>query len=135
MAEKEQALSKYARKQLEKQRGNWQPPAAQVSVTVELPPQNPPQKKEKKAPPEPRGLVADLGLLPANCAAMLHQAETLLNGALKIAQSMQAKAKRGRQSGEVLALVGIISVLPARAAYGAARAAGIPNMEGLCQNA
>ena len=43
---------------------------------------------------------------------------------------MQDIAKRGRQAGEVLSLIGIIGVLPEKAAYAAARAEGVPNAKG-----
>ena len=90
--------------------------------------QQPP--KPKTPPPEPRGLIADLGDAPAMCAARMREAEKLIREALEIARVMQNKAKRGRQAGEVNALIGIIGALPDKAAYAAVRAEGVPNARG-----
>ena len=93
-------------------------------------PATPKQAKPKQPPPEPRGLVAPLGDAPAMCAARMREAEKLIREALEIARVMQNRAKRGRQAGEVLSLVGIIAALPDKAEYAALRAEGVPNTRG-----
>ena len=91
-------------------------------------PKTPP--KPKTPPPEPRGLIADLGDAPAECAARMREAEKMIREALEIARVMQNRAKRGRQAGEVLSLIGIIAALPDKATYAALRAEGVPNATG-----
>ena len=93
-------------------------------------PATPKPAKPKQPPPEPRGLIADLGDAPAMCAARMREAEKLIREALEIARVMQNRAKRGRQAGEVLSLVGIIAALPDKATYAALRAEGVPNARG-----
>lgn len=89
-----------------------------------------PPPKPKTPPPEPRGLIADLGDAPAECAYRMRAAEKLIREALEIARTMQDRAKRGRQAGEVFSLIGIIGALPDKAAYAARRAEGVPNKRG-----
>ena len=93
-------------------------------------PATPKPAKPKQPPPEPRGLIADLGDAPAMCAARMREAEKMIREALEIARVMQDRAKRGRQAGEVTSLVGIIAALPDKAEYAALRAEGVPNMKG-----
>ena len=93
-------------------------------------PATPKPAKPKTPPPEPRGLIADLGDAPAECAYRMRAAEKLIREALEVARVMQNKAKRGRQAGEVLSLIGIIAALPDKATYAALRAEGVPNTKG-----
>ncbi len=80
-------------------------------------------------PTEPRGLVAYLGDAPARCAQLCREAESALRAALDAAMEMQCIAKRGRQMGEVISLIGIIGALPAKAAYAASRAERVPTLK------
>jgi hypothetical protein len=75
-------------------------------------------------------ICADLGDAPAMCAARMREAEKLIREALEIARTMQDRAKRGRQAGEVFSLIGIIGALPDKAAYAARRSEGVPNARG-----
>ena len=93
-------------------------------------PATPKPAKPKQPPPEPRGLVAPLGDAPAMCAARMREAEKLIREALEIARVMQNRAKRGRQAGEVLAVIGIIGSMTDKASVAARRAEGIPNVRG-----
>lgn len=129
----EQKLSKYAAKKAARAAANQSASIAlNVIARIErgecVQPKPPP--KPKAPPPEPRGLIADLGDAPKRCAELLREAANTLREALALAQSMQDIAKRGRQAGEVLSLIGIIGVLPEKAAYAAARAEGVPNAKG-----
>lgn len=128
----EQKLSKYAAKVAARRAEQSASIALNVIARTErgecVQPKPPP--KPKAPPPEPRGLVAPLGDAPSMCANRMREAEKLIREALEIARRMQNKAKRGRQAGEVLSLIGIIGVLPGKAAYAASRAEGVPNTKG-----
>lgn len=131
----EPKLSKYAAKkarQLEMAQKTFSAINLAVQITngTAKPPRTQPPPKPKTPQPEPRGLVADLGDAPAMCAARMREAEKLIREALEIARTMQDRAKRGRQAGEVFSLIGIIGALPDKAAYAARRAEGVPNKRG-----
>ena len=128
----EPKMSKYAAKVAARRAEQSASIALNVIARIErgecVQPKTPP--KPKQPPPEPRGLVAPLGDAPAMCAARMREAEKLIREALEIARVMQNKAKRGRQAGEVLSLIGIIAALPDKATYAALRAEGVPNTKG-----
>lgn len=128
----EPKMSKYAAKVAARRAEQSASIALNVIARIErgecVQPKQPP--KPKQPPPEPRGLVAPLGDAPAMCAARMREAEKLIREALEIAMVMQKRAKRGRQAGEVLSLIGIIAALPDKAAYAAVRAEGVPNTKG-----
>lgn len=128
----EPKMSKYAAKVAARKASEQASIALNVIERIErgecVQPKPPP--KPKAPPPEPRGLVADLGDAPSMCANRMREAEKLIREALEIARVMQNRAKRGRQAGEVLSLIGIIGVLPGKAAYAASRAEGVPNAKG-----
>ena len=128
----EPKMSKYAAKVAARKASEQASIALNVIARIErgecVQPKPPP--KPKAPPPEPRGLVADLGDAPSICANRMREAEKLIREALEIARVMQNRAKRGRQAGEVLSLIGIIGVLPGKAAYAASRAEGVPNAKG-----
>ena len=128
----EAKLSKYAAKVAARKASEQASIALNVIARIErgecVQPKPPP--KPKAPPPEPRGLVAYLGDAPSMCANRMREAEKLIREALEIARVMQNRAKRGRQAGEVLSLIGIIGVLPGKAAYAASRAEGVPNAKG-----
>ncbi len=133
----EPKMSKYAAKVAERKASEQASIALNVISRIERgecvqpkTPATPKPAKPKQPPPEPRGLIADLGDAPAMCAARMREAEKLIREALEIARVMQDRAKRGRQAGEVTSLVGIIGVLPGKAAYAASRAEGVPNAKG-----
>ena len=132
----EKKLSKYAAKVAARRESL----AAQTSVALNViaklecgqsvQPKTPTTKaKPVQKPPEPRGLLAYLGDAQTRCAEKCCEAARLLREALACAQAMQGIAKRGRQMGEVLSLIGIIGALPDKAAYAAARALGIPTLK------
>lgn len=128
----EKHMSKYARKVAARreEQAKHDRTIAAIDFAVRLtekavPP--PKAKKPKQPPPEPRGALADLHGLPGECAAALRDAASRLRAALEIAYEIQAEAKKGRQAGEALAVVGIIGQLPDKAEYGARRADGIPS--------
>lgn len=128
----EPKMSKYAAKVAARRAEQSASIALNVIARIErgecVQPKQPP--KPKTPPPEPRGLIADLGDAPAMCAARMREAEKLIREALEIARVMQNRAKRGRQAGEVLSLIGIIAALPDKAEYAALRAEGVPNTKG-----
>ena len=128
----EPKLSKYAAKVAARRERQSASIALNVIARIERgesvqPKPKQPTAKPKQPPPEPRGLVAPLGDAPVMCAALMRHAEKLIREALEIARTMQERAKRGRQAGEVLSLIGIIGALPDKAAYAAVRADGVPN--------
>ena len=128
----EPKMSKYAAKVAARRAEQSASIALNVIARIErgecVQPKTPP--KPKTPPPEPRGLIADLGDAPAECAYRMRAAEKLIREALEVARVMQNKAKRGRQAGEVLSLIGIIAALPDKATYAALRADGVPNTKG-----
>lgn len=129
----EQKLSKYAAKKAARAAANQSASIAlNVIARIErgecVQPKTPP--KPKAPPPEPRGLIADLGDAPLMCANRMMEAERLIREALEIARVMQNIAKRGRQAGEVLAVIGIIGSMTDKASVAARRAEGIPNVRG-----
>ena len=128
----EPKMSKYAAKVAARRAEQSASIALNVIARIErgecVQPKTPP--KPKTPPPEPRGLIADLGDAPAECAYRMRAAEKLIREALEVARVMQNKAKRGRQAGEVLSLIGIIAALPDKATYAALRAEGVPNTKG-----
>lgn len=133
----EQKMSKYAAKVAARRAEQSASIALNVIARIERgecvqpkTPATPKPAKPKQPPPEPRGLIADLGDAPAECAYRMRAAERLIREALEIARVMQNRAKRGRQAGEVLSLIGIIAALPDKAEYAALRAEGVPNTRG-----
>lgn len=59
-----------------------------------------PPRRPRTPPPEPRGVLVDLGAMPQNCAAAFDAAAACLERAASIAREMLAHARRSCQSGE-----------------------------------
>ena len=75
--------------------------ALAVAIAITDGTQAPPApKKPKTPPPEPRGILVDLGTMPQNCASAFDDAATALDRAAAIARAMLEKTHRSAQSGE-----------------------------------
>ena len=142
----EKGLSKYQRKQLAKRRGQWETPAAQVAVAVEVKTptldqafaaverqKNPPPPKEKKPkqpPPPPRGLINDLGNRPEQVSILLAKAADNMSEALAIMTEVLEMSAKGIQQAEPRAIVSFLTVTTNRVQGMATRASLIPNRRG-----
>lgn len=133
----EDGLSKYQRKQLAKQRGNWTPPAAQVAVNIinrlerGEPVQPKPKKKPAQPPPKQRGLMNDLGTMPQELAEILSAAAAKLQEAEELARKILAASSVGLQTAEPRSLVAMIGGLALRTGNAAKRAGMILNAKAI----
>ena len=77
----------------------------------EIPPPAPPAPpappKPKQPPPPPRGVLVDLGDLPARCSAAFDEAAAALDRAAEAARGILERAQRSVQSGEALGAAGL----------------------------
>jgi hypothetical protein len=90
---------------------------AQIDLAVRITdggqPAHAPQatKRPKTPPPEQRGILVDLGALPANCARAFEDAAAALDRAAAFADEMRVRASRSIQSGEAQSAFGLASTV------------------------
>lgn len=125
----EASLSKYQRKKLAKQRGNWTPPPEQVPTANAPQPNAPIAKppKPKQPPPPQRGLLNNLGTMPDELAALMAAATANLRAAAELADKILAASSVGLQTAEPRALAQMIASMADRADGVERRARCIPN--------
>ena len=130
-------MSKYARKQLAKRRGNWETPAAQVAVTVEMDvesvaqPPTPPKKKVWKEPPPPntkRAHLNDLGNLPLMVAGKIRLAINAMREARELCNKIEQMSAKGLQGSEPRSIGQYLSATMQRAKSFELRAERILNV-------
>lgn len=90
---------------------------------------NPKPKKPPQLPPQPRGLIGDLGDRPKRLAALLESAAASLREAEALAEEVYTLAKLGLQRSEPLAISQFIVATAPRVEAMAARAAKIRNVK------
>lgn len=89
----------------------------------------PKPKKPPQLPPQPRGLIGDLGDRPKRLAALLESAAASLREAEALAEEVYTLAKLGLQRSEPLAISQFIVATAPRVEAMAARAAKIRNVK------
>ena len=109
----EASLSKYARKQLAKERGTWTPPTVPVPAPSD--------------PEEPESEFADLGTLPCDAQKAFDGAAYALRRAAEICQHILNRARPGIQKAEPLSLRIAATSMARKAKAYAARAERIIN--------
>lgn len=129
--EPEQQMSKYARKKAARMATTQRTfSAINLAVQITNGTIKPKAKKPKQPPPEPRGLVADLGDRPEKLAVLLTDCANLLVEASSLADKILELAKRGIQQSEPRAISQFLVPTAQRVAGMAARARRIINKKG-----
>ena len=127
----EEHLSKYQRKRLAKQRGNWPTPSAQVAVNIinklERGESVQPKPKKKPVQPPPRSALNDLGERPIEAAKWIAAAVENMQVAEKLMQECYDLGNPGVQRGEAFTILGCLRAALPRIEAIAARARHIPN--------
>ena len=129
----ENKMSKYARKRAERARKEEASQRAYSAINLAVRITNgeirPKAKKQKQEPPEPRGMIADLGDRPACLARELEEAAEALRRAQEYADEILAMSKKGIQQAEPRAIAQFLVPTAQRVEGMAARAARILNKE------
>ncbi len=94
-------------------------------VTDGPPPQTAP--RPKTPPPEPRGILVDLGAMPANAADAFDMAADALDRAAAIAREMLTHTHRSVQSGEATSAALLAETTAPRLRASAKRLRGMPS--------
>ena len=127
----ENKMSKYARKRAERARKEEASQRAYSAINLAVRITNgeirPKAKKPKQEPPEPRGMIADLGERPACLARVLEEAAAALRRAQGCADEILAMSKKGIQQAEPRAIAQFLVPTAQRVEGMAARAARILN--------
>ena len=127
----ENKMSKYARKRVERARKEEASQRAysaiNLAVRITKGEIRPKAKKTKQEPPEPRGMIADLGDRPACLARELEEAAEALRRAQACADEILAMSKKGIQQAEPRAIAQFLVPTAQRVEGMAARAARILN--------
>lgn len=90
----------------------------------EIPPPAPPRPKTPPQPP--RGVLVDLGELPARCASAFDEAAAALDRAAEAAREILGRAQRSVQSGEALGAAGLAETFAPRLRAAATRLRRMP---------
>ena len=127
----ENKMSKYARKRAERARKEEASQRAYKAINLAVRITNgeirPKAKKQKQEPPEPRGMIADLGDRPACLARELEEAAEALKRAQACAEEILSMSKKGIQQAEPRAIAQFLVPTAQRVEGMAARAARILN--------
>lgn len=120
MDEKEAKMSKYARKQLAKQRGTWNAPEAKVVAVT-------PKSGGGLTAAEAKRIITDLGDLPEQIAALLAAAKDTLTEAHGLACAVVVLSGSGLQRAEPTSIRGCLATMADKVGEMAERARCIPN--------
>lgn len=100
--------------------------AVRITDREILPPAPLAPPKPKTPPPPPRGILVDLGELPARCASAFDEAAAALDRAAEIAREILGRAQRSVQSGEALGAAGLAETFAPRLRAAATRLRRMP---------
>jgi len=100
--------------------------AVRITDREILPPAPPAAPKSKTPPPPPRGILVDLGELPARCASAFDEAADALDRAAEAAREILGRAQRSVQSGEALGAAGLAETFAPRLRAAATRLRRMP---------
>lgn len=97
--------------------------AVRITDGVQAPPA---PKKPKTPPPEPRGVLVELGAMPENCAIAYREAADALDRASAIARAMLERTRRSVQSGEATSAALLAETVAPRLRAAAIRLSRMP---------